>query len=205
MSFICICPRFGYLTPVPNCYPAVHGISRTGLELINHIRMLWEQHVIWTRLTISSMVFDLPDVDLVTNRLLRNPIDFENALKGYYGNAGAKKFADLFKSHLVIAAQLVKAAKAGDNKAAADAEKKWYANADDIAAYLGSINPYWSQTDWKTMLYRHLALTKTEAVNMLARDYAASITTYDEIEKQALEMADMMSSGILRQFPDAFK
>ncbi|NJD01729.1 MAG: acetylglutamate kinase [Ruminiclostridium sp.] len=167
--------------------------------------MLWEQHVVWTRLAILSMVFNLPDVDLVTNRLLRNPVDFENALKTYYGNAGAKKFADLLTSHLVIASQLVKAAKAGDSNAAADAEKKWYANADEIAAYLGSINPYWSQQDWKTMLYKHLALTKAEAVNMLTKNYSAGISTFDEIEKQALAMADVMSSGIIRQFPDKFK
>lgn len=133
-----ICPVFGRYMPVTNLCPPVHCISKAELELTNHLRMLWEQHVVWTRLTISSMVFGLPDVDRATARLLQNPTDFENALKTYYGIAGAAKFADLFKSHLVIAAQLVKAAKAGDNQAAADAEKKWYANANEIAAYLGS-------------------------------------------------------------------
>lgn len=45
---------------------------------------------------------------------------------------------------------------------------------------------------------------KTEAVNMLTRDYAAGIATYDEIEKQALKMADVMAAGIIRQFPNKF-
>src|SRR5689334_12914009 len=134
------------------------------------MRLLWEQHVVWTRLTILSIVFGLPDVDLVTNRLLRNPKDFESALKPFYGDKIASEFADLFKSHLVIAAQLVKAAKAGDNKAAANAEKNWYANADEIAAFLGRINPFWSEKDWKTMLHEHLALTKSEAVAMLTKN-----------------------------------
>ncbi|MDD4439053.1 MAG: LysM peptidoglycan-binding domain-containing protein, partial [Tissierellia bacterium] len=30
------------------------------------------------------------------------------------------------------------------------------------------------------------------------------ISIYDEIEKQALAMADMMSNGIIRQFPNKF-
>ena len=204
MSFTGICPRFGYVYPVPNYYPSVQGISRAALELSNHIRMLWEQHVFWTRLVISGIVFGLPDIDFTTRRLLRNPVDFENALKVYYGNEAAKKFADLFTGHLVLAAQLVKAAKAGDNKAAADAEKKWYANADEIAAFLGSINPYWSQASWREMLHQHLALTKAEAVAMLNKDYSASIATFDEIEKQALVMADTMTAGIVRQFPGMF-
>jgi hypothetical protein len=84
--------------------------------------------------------------------------------------------------------------------AAADAEKRWYANADGIAAFLSRINPYWSQEDWKTMLYEHLRMTKSEAVNILTNNYEESIKEYDEIEKQALNMADVMAVGIVKQF-----
>ena len=191
-------PGYGYN---PQClYPANMELNKAGADLKNHLRLLWEQHVYWTRLAIVSIVFDLPDAGPVTNRLLRNAKDFEAALKPLYGDKAASRFADIFTSHLVIASQLVKAAKAGDNKAAADAEKRWYSNADEIAAFLGSINPYWSETEWRKMLYEHLALTKSEAVEMLTQKYTESIATFDRIEKQALEMADVMSSGIIRQF-----
>ena len=178
--------------------------QQSTIDLSNHLRLLWEQHVVWTRLTIISIVFSLPDVDLVTNRLLRNPKDFEALLRPLYGDRVASRFADLFTSHLVIAAELVNAAKAGDTRAAAEAEKRWYANADQIAAFLGSINPYWSVQQWKTMLHEHLALTKSEAVNMINGNYAESITLFDQIEKQALEMADVMTHGIIQQFPNYF-
>ncbi|HEY8348961.1 MAG TPA: acetylglutamate kinase [Clostridia bacterium] len=177
-------------------------VSRSRLALNNQLRLLWEQHVVWTRLTIISMVFDLPDVDPVTGRLLRNPKDFEALLKPLYGDGTAARFADLLTSHLVIAAELVKAAKAGDTGAAADAEKRWYANADEIAVFLGSINPCWSARQWQAMLREHLALTKSEAVNILTGKYAEGITVFDQIEKQALEMADVMVNGIIRQFPN---
>lgn len=54
-----------------------------GIDL-NHLRMLWEQHIAWTRMTIISIIAGLPDVDFVTKRLLRNPLDFKKALKPYY-------------------------------------------------------------------------------------------------------------------------
>ena len=145
-------------------------ISKAELDLSNVMRMLWEQHIAWTRMTLISIIKDLPDVDFVTNRLLRNPIDFERVLEVFYGYEIASQFSDLFKSHLVIAAQLVKAAKAGDNKGSADAEKRWYANADEIALFLSRINPYWSQENWKTMLYEHLRMTKSETVNILTNN-----------------------------------
>lgn len=196
-----------YTTGIFPCnymYTPPSVISRSQVRLNNHLRLLWEQHVVWTRLTIISIVFSLPDVDLVTNRLLRNPKDFEALLRPLYGDRVASRFADLFTSHLVIAAELVNAAKAGDTRAAAEAEKRWYANADQIAAFLGSINPYWSVQQWKTMLHEHLALTKSEAVNMINGNYAESITLFDQIEKQALEMADVMTHGIIQQFPNYF-
>jgi hypothetical protein len=167
---------------------------------MNEIRMLWEQHGIWTRSAITSLALDLPDVDFVLKRLLQNPKDFGQALRPFYGELIASKFSDLLTSHLVIAAELVKASKAGDEKSAAEAEKQWYANADEIAAFLGSINPYWSQEDWRKMLHEHLALVKAEAVAMLTKDFEAGIEVYDEIERQALEMADVMAKGIIKQF-----
>jgi hypothetical protein len=194
----------GYTYYPPDCYPVHEGISRRELELSNHLRMLWEQHIAWTRMFIISAIDNLRDLELVTNRLLRNPRDFEKALRPFYGNEIASRFDDLLTEHLVIAAELVIAAKAGDAEAAADAERRWYANADEIAHFLASINPFWSEEEWRSMLYEHLALTKTEAVSRLTGDYETNIAIYDEIEAQALGMADVMTEGIVRQFPRKF-
>lgn len=180
-------------------------ISKAEQKLSNLIRLLWEQHVYWTRLFLVSTAFSLPDTELVANRLLRNPKDFEAALKPLYGEKVAAKFSELFTNHLTIAAELVNAAKAGDSAKAADAEKRWYANADEIAAFLGSINPYWSAQEWRKMLYDHLAMTKTEAVNLLTQKYADGIRIFEMIEQEALAMADLMTQGLVSQFSQNFK
>lgn len=174
------------------------------LNLSNTMRMLWEQHVYWTRMTIVSMINNLPDVNFVTARLLRNPLDFEEVLRPIYGYDIAREFAELLEAHLVIAAQLIAAAIAGDTMAAKEAEVKWYANADEIATFLARINPYWSKKEWQTMLYEHLALTKSEALAILNRQYEQSIEIFDRIEPQALTMADVMTRGIIKQFPFRF-
>lgn len=174
--------------------------TKAQVDLRNHFRMLWEQHDVWTRSTIVSLVFGLPDTEFVVARLLRNPVDFENALRPFYGERIAAEFRELLREHLVIAAEIVKAAKAGDNEAAAEAERRWYANADAIAALLGRINPYWSEEQWRIMLYQHLALVKAEAVDMLTGKYEAAVAVYDQIELQSLGMADVMAEGIIKQF-----
>ncbi|WP_226991792.1 hypothetical protein [Paenibacillus sabinae] len=96
---------------------------------------MWEQHAFWTRLTVNSIVDGLKDEKETTERLLRNPDDFAAVLAPLYGPAVAAEFAKLLRGHLTIAAELVKALKAGNSKAAADAQKRWYENADAIAKF----------------------------------------------------------------------
>ena len=162
--------------------------------------MLWEQHAVWTWSTIISLVFGLPITDSVVARLLRNPVDFERALQPYYGGRIAAAFRDLLREHLVLAADLVIAAKAGNNEAAAEVERKWYTNADAIAVFLGRINPFWSKEQWRMMMRRHLDLVIAQAVNMLTGNYETSIAAYDENEMHILTMADVMAEGIIKQF-----
>ncbi|MDF2941580.1 MAG: hypothetical protein K0S01_438 [Herbinix sp.] len=170
-------------------------------ELNKYFRLLWEQHVEWTRMAVMGIVDELAYSDLITQRLLRNPMDFADVLVAFYGEEAAQNFAQLLTAHLTIAAELVQAAKAGDNAAAADADQRWHENADQIAELLASLNPYWSADDWSAMLYEHIDLLGDNVAQMLAGNYEQSINGYDEIELQALEMADMMAEGITMQFP----
>ncbi len=54
------------------------------------------------------------------------------------------------------------------------------------------------------MLYEHLAITKSEAVYMLQKDYQSGVNVFDRIEAQALHMGDAILGGIMKQFPEKF-
>ena len=167
---------------------------------------LWEEHVAWMRLTIISLV-DIKDATesiATENRLLRNTKDMAEVCRMFYGEEAATKFDELMTEHLTTAAELVQAAVAEDNTKADVAEKRWYKNADEIAATLNMLNPNWEEKEMKNMLYDHLRLTKAETMARITKDYTTDISTYDEIEKQARMMADGFSHGIIMQFPDKF-
>jgi len=174
--------------------------NKHKLRVMNKFRLLWEQHVEWTRMFIIGTVDDLDDISYTTNRLLRNPADFANELKKYYGAEKAGIFEKLFTEHLVIAAQFLNNAKTGNTKAADDDRRKWYANADNIAEFLSDINPYFNEHEWRAMLYDHLYMTENQAVYRFNGQYEKEIEEYDTIEQQALRMADMISEGIIKQF-----
>ena len=169
-------------------------------SILNKLRKLWEQHVHWTRSFIISTVESLGDVDEVTKRLLQNPTDFADFLEALYGKMEMTTFEYLFTQHLLIAADLVLAAKNKDMVKANEAREKWYQNADDIASFLAEINPHWEFEKWKKLFYHHLQMTEEEATLRLERKYAEDVAIYDQIEEEALEMADYMFEGTIRQF-----
>lgn len=151
-------------------------------------------------MTIISIAEGLADEEQVTRRLLRNPTDIAKVFQSFYGEEVANSLNNLITAHLVIAAQLVKAAKAGNTPAVASIDARWYANADEIATLLSSINPYWSREQMTRMWHRHLDLVKAQAVARLNKEYASDIALYDEGEQLLLQMADEFTEGIVRQF-----
>ena len=154
---------------------------------------------------IVSAAAGLPDKDAVTQRLLQNQTDIGNAAAGYYGRAAGDQLTDLLKSHILIAADLVGAAKAGDNAKTAELNTKWRANAGDIARFLHGANPKnWPEATLRSLLITHLDQTLAEATHRLQGDYAADVRDYDAIEKHAMMMADALSDGIIKQFPQKF-
>ena len=179
-------------------------INRLELALIENIRLLWSQHANWTGAAVTSIILKTPNEEYVVNRLLRNPKDFEVALTPFYGKVCAHHFNALLTEHLQLAAQLIKAIMAGEPCEARQLKKQWYANADEISMFLGSINPYWSADEWRAMFYIHLGYIMDEVHHLINKEYQKAIEVQDRLELEALEMGDMMARGILMQFPYMF-
>ena len=179
--------------------------SASAMALRAAMRKLWEDHIIWTRVFIISAAAGLPDKDAATQRLLQNQVDIGNAIKPYYGAAAGDQLTALLKDHILIAADVVAAAKANDQAKLADANRRWFANADQIADFLSKANPKsWPSAEMHTMMHDHLTLTTNEAVARLHGDWAADVKAYDAVHDQILHMADMLSAGIIEQFPKKF-
>ena len=176
-----------------------------GEQLRMGMHKLWEDHIVWTRNVILNIMDDLPGTDQAVSRLLQNQDDIGNAVKPFYGEAGGKELTRLLREHITVAADLLKAAKAANNSVFEATNKKWVVNADEISAFLSKANPNWKLEDMKKMMHDHLALTTEEAVARLKKDYAADVKAYDKVHDEILLMADMLTDGIIKQFPAKFK
>jgi hypothetical protein len=98
------------------------------------------------------------------------------------------------------------AAKAGNMAALGTARAAWYRNGDEIADFLSAANPRnWPRAEMRPMMKRHLDQTLQEAVDRLAGRFAADVRDYEVVHAHILAMADMLSDGIVAQFPSRFR
>ena len=171
---------------------------RTGL------RKLWTDHVIWTRQYIVAVYSDTPDAGAAAGRLLKNQEHIGAAIVPYYGQAAGDQLTALLKEHIMIAVDLLAAAKAGDDARFQQEDQKWTTNAQAIASFLSSANPAWPKRDVEDLLNLHLSLTKGEAVARLGAHWDDDVTAFDDIFTEILTVSDTLANGIIQQFPDRF-
>jgi hypothetical protein len=190
-AILLVVPNFAYASPKASFHDAM--------------RRLWGDHVAYTRLFIVNAAAGSADKD-TTQRLLQNQTDIGNAVAEFYGHDAGTKLTALLKDHILIAASIVTAAKAGDNAKVTSENKRWHDNATDIAKFLHGANPKnWPEATLQTALFKHLDQTLSEASNELKGNYAASIKDYDQAMDHMQMVADTLSSGIEAQFPAKFK
>lgn len=179
-------------------------ISTSSIQLQTALQKLWIDHVTWTRSYIVSAVSGLEDQEKVLERLLKNQDDLGNAIKPYYGEEAGNKLGQLLREHILIAVKVVDAAKSGNQENLKKYNKEWYKNADDIALFLSKANPNWSNAELREMLHIHLKFVTDQVVARIHKDWDAEILAYDQNEVHMNHFADILTNGIIKQFPDKF-
>jgi hypothetical protein len=188
-----------------NNYPLLISVdpprSLAADSLHLDMRRLWEEHVAWERFFLIADIADLPELDATTNRLIQNQYDIGNAVKPYWGSDAGDTLAQLLVMHVQGTAKIVSATMANDQVALERESVPWYANADRIADFFASQNPFWRVEDLADMMHMHLQQTTVEATTRIRGDWVGDINAFDAAELHVLEMADALSDGINAQFP----
>jgi hypothetical protein len=186
--------------------PTSAAPSAAEAKLSAEMRRLWLEHTQWTRLTIVSFAAALPDLQPTLARLLRNQTELGAAIAPYYGKAAGRQLTALLREHILIAVDLLKAAKSGDPAAVRGQQARWSDNGDRIAAFLSTANPkHWPRAALRSMMRAHLALTLKEATARLQGRWQADVKAADETAHAILHMADALTAGIVAQFPGRFR
>ena len=185
---------------------AATGTSAEAVALHDEMRALWEAHGAWTHMVIVSFAGNVPNLAAEEQVLLQNQVDIGNAVKPYYGTAAGDDLTRLLKAHILGAVNVLVAAKSGDKSKLAQAETEWFANGREIADFLHAADPrFLSRSAARRMMNIHLTQVIQQGVDELTGNYLADARAFAPYIRHILDMADMISSGIISQFPARFR
>jgi hypothetical protein len=178
--------------------------SSPAEKLSNDMRKLWSEHAFWLRNVIIATVASQPDQKAATDRLMKNQDEIGNAMGTYYGKSAGEQLSKLLKEHETIGAEVVMAARDGKKTQQQDADKRWHANAQQISELLAKWNPNWSKESMTEMMNKHLSTTTEEVKARVDKKWDEDVKAFDTAYEQVLDMADDLSQGIVKQFPEKF-
>ena len=180
--------------------------STKAIAFHDRMRALWEAHGAWTHMVIVSFVGNLPDLSAEEKVLLHNQVDIGDAVKPYYGRVAGNKLTKLLKTHILGAVKVLEAAKSGNKHRLSRAEAAWFANGRQLADFLHAAEGrFLSRSAARKMMKVHLNQVIAQAVDELTGHYRAGARAFGPYIRHILDMGDMISGGIIRQFPSRFR
>lgn len=180
-------------------------VTLSEMQLRMALRDAWDVHARWTRGYIVSLLADLPDSTRAKLRLVEGANDVADGMNPYYRGTTMPELANVMKRNVLLAGRAVAAVRSGDSVAIAAARSNWSAGTDSLAQSLAMINPNWPVIKLGASLQRYQDQTWRQMAARSRRDWTADIAAYDQTYIEARAIADALSAGIVKQFPDRFK
>ena len=172
-------------------------------ELRVGMRKLWVSNAIWMREYIVNTIGGDMSLDAASKRLAKSQDDIGRAFAPFYGAETGTKVTTLLRQHTSLVKEMIEASMAKDSAKLKEADKRWRANADSITTLLSTVNPTnWPMATIQPALVWSMNLTIAETNARLKKDYDTDVQTFDTILAQSLNLADMLSAGLIKQFPN---
>lgn len=168
------------------------------LNLVKDFRFLMTQLAYLTRGYFVAVFSGFGNAEATANRLYDLPNRFKEKAELIFGTPLSEEFLNLLSLHVTYIQLLANALLSGDQDAANYSTQQLYNNASDIAEYYAKSNPFWDQTQWRTLLFNYVSLLIQDAVALAAGDFERDLDIFDRMLLSALLMGDYQADGFIQ-------
>lgn len=178
--------------------PGAQYLTYEQMNVIITYQKLWSQLAVWMRNFIYGNLEDSDSLPAVANELFQTlPLNFYYAFRIFYGPEISQVFLNNLTKFLANAWELVNAYKSNDASAIDTSTMQWYQSVDDLASFLASVNIYWSNDQWKNLLYQYIRSVIQEIIAVKGKHYDEEIKIYNNVEDLTDLMGSYMARGII--------
>lgn len=166
------------------------------------MRELWQGHAQTTHeYALAVKAGDAAAEKNAADAVVANAKKIADAVGSFYGEAADKKMLELLAGHWAGVKDLTDAQKKGDTAGVTKAMSDLSTNADAIAQFLSGANPNLPASAVKGLLVTHAAHHQTLTGEIMKGDTAGADRTWAAMQAHMNTLADALSDGIAKQFP----
>lgn len=168
------------------------------------MRSLWHGHLVATHdYALAVHAGDKAGEKKAADAVVANAKQISDAVAGFYGKDAGAGLLKLLAGHWGGVKALTDTTKAGDKAGEQKAMNDLAANANAIAKFLAGANPNWPEATLQGALMMHVDDHKTQVDEMMSNAPAAQqAKSWTEMQHHMDTIADVLASGIAKQFPN---
>jgi hypothetical protein len=174
----------------------IRCITFEEMNEIYDIRMFWFELAIWVRNYMISRYRGLGDTTEVLTRLEKVIVDYTDSLEQVFGRDVADKLLGALMEYIDLLSAFITAQMNDDTAEMDRITKLLYQNADERAALISSVNPFWDYDVWKNRLQNNLRITIEESISFLTGDYARNIDIFSTLLDLAEDTSNYFATGL---------
>ena len=164
---------------------------------------LWVGHINAVRAVVVAETSG-KDTKAAEGEVVSNAHAIADTIAGFYGKPAGDKLFTLLAGHYGAVKAYLDATVAKDSAKQGGATDKITSNADEIATFLSGANPYLPKATLLEMLTVHGSQHISQIQQLEAKDAAAETKTAAAMKTHILMLADALTDGIAKQFPEKF-
>lgn len=179
-------------------------ISLGQLNIIKDFRLIMTQFAYLSRFYMVARILGLFEADYLSQRLYALPVNLHEKTEMILGFFNSEGLLNLLSVYAIKLETIINAVLSGDPAVIEAAMNDLYRYADQIAEYLASINPYWTKSKWKELLYAYnnhlideITALQSEGLEQ-TEEYEASLPIFEEMLQAALDIADYLAQGMIQ-------
>ena len=171
-------------------------ITKSQMNMIFNTRIYYRRLMTVTRSYLTSRYFGIGDENVLYEILYRESLDVASLLRLNFGRSFSDRYSQLVSQFPITLRDLISAQLEGNTEEINRSVERLYQNINERAAYLASVNPYFSEAGYRDVFGTYIQLT-IEQINALASgNFKEDIELFDQLTAHANLMGDVLSEGL---------
>ena len=175
-------------------------INYEQMIAIQNIRLFRFDRMIWLERYMRSRYSGLGNPEEIYNRLMQVSVDYTNELKKMYGEKFAADLLQELIVYLNLIDDLITAQMEGNIDEINRIIPLLFQNADNRAALQASVNPFFSENEWRNRLYNNVRGVIDESAAFSSGDSVKYFDIFISLLDQAESMGDYQAEVLFNYF-----